>query len=484
MPNGSLNFALPVPGPQGPQGETGPQGPQGPQGVQGATGATGATGPQGDTGPQGPAGDTGAQGPQGEPGVVNATAPATYNAGTQTIGVTLGTGADTACAGNDSRLSDARTPTAHTHAQSEIAGLVAALAAKLDASGYTAGDVLAKLITVDGAGTGLDADLLRGGHPQFGNGGAGNLTVTSGTTVISSAAQYANITVSAGATLVVGTDDNIDRLVLRCSGTLTNAGTITSGLFPVLNSLETVGGVSRTTAGAGNAPANGAETRGYNQLRVAHGGTGGAGGGDGTNAGASASGRANTSNLKGPFLTTAAHELFPNGSTGAGSNGISPPANFTSAADWFSVARAPGGCGRGGGGGALKVAGGSNRGGAGGAGGRGRQPLLIAAAIVSNSGTIHCDGEGGANGEDGIAGNASGDISGGGGGGGGASGGVVAILTRSYANTGTVRAAGGSGGTGGLGKEHNGTPNVNRATSNGGNGGSGPAGVVVVTVIQ
>lgn len=44
----------------------------------------------------------------------------------------------------------------------EITALVAALALKLDISAYTAADVLAKLLTVDGAGSGLDADLLDG----------------------------------------------------------------------------------------------------------------------------------------------------------------------------------------------------------------------------------------------------------------------------------------------------------------------------------
>src|SRR5262245_14783142 len=50
----------------------------------------------------------------------------------------------------------------HTHAQGDITGLAASLAAKLDASAYTAADVLAKLLTVDGAGSGLDADTLDG----------------------------------------------------------------------------------------------------------------------------------------------------------------------------------------------------------------------------------------------------------------------------------------------------------------------------------
>jgi hypothetical protein len=114
-------------GPQGTKGDTGDTGPQGPAGAAGATGATGATGP---TGPQGA---TGPQGPQGDPGVVSATAPITYSS--QTVGISVGTGlatsggalvvsygttSGTACQGNDARLSDSRTPTAHGHAASDI----------------------------------------------------------------------------------------------------------------------------------------------------------------------------------------------------------------------------------------------------------------------------------------------------------------------------------------------------------------------------
>lgn len=46
----------------------------------------------------------------------------------------VGTTANTLCAGDDARLSDARTPTAHTHAQSDITGLVSDLASKVDTS--------------------------------------------------------------------------------------------------------------------------------------------------------------------------------------------------------------------------------------------------------------------------------------------------------------------------------------------------------------
>jgi hypothetical protein len=51
-----------------------------------------------------------AVGAKGEPGVIAATAPATYNAATQTIGVTTGTTSGTVAAGNDSRFTDGRPP--------------------------------------------------------------------------------------------------------------------------------------------------------------------------------------------------------------------------------------------------------------------------------------------------------------------------------------------------------------------------------------
>ena len=50
----------------------------------------------------------------------------------------------------------------HAHSISDITSLQTNLDAKLESSAYTAADVLAKLITVDGAGSGLDADTLDG----------------------------------------------------------------------------------------------------------------------------------------------------------------------------------------------------------------------------------------------------------------------------------------------------------------------------------
>ncbi|MFO1100037.1 MAG: hypothetical protein U1E81_17625 [Xanthobacteraceae bacterium] len=53
----------------------------------------------------------------------------------------------------------------HAHAISDIANLQATLDTKLAASAYTAADVLVKIKTVDGNGSGLDADLVRGTAP-------------------------------------------------------------------------------------------------------------------------------------------------------------------------------------------------------------------------------------------------------------------------------------------------------------------------------
>lgn len=50
----------------------------------------------------------------------------------------FGTTSGTVCQGNDSRLSDARTPTAHAHTVSDVSGLQTALSGKQNViSGYT-----------------------------------------------------------------------------------------------------------------------------------------------------------------------------------------------------------------------------------------------------------------------------------------------------------------------------------------------------------
>jgi hypothetical protein len=50
---------------------------------------------------------------------------------------------------------------------SDLAVLSNQIGAKLDSSAYTASDVLAKMLSVDGAGSGLDADRLDGNHASY-----------------------------------------------------------------------------------------------------------------------------------------------------------------------------------------------------------------------------------------------------------------------------------------------------------------------------
>jgi hypothetical protein len=55
----------------------------------------------------------------------------------------------------------------HNHVIANVDGLQAALDAKLNSATYTAADVLTKLLTVDGATSSLDADLLDGQHGTY-----------------------------------------------------------------------------------------------------------------------------------------------------------------------------------------------------------------------------------------------------------------------------------------------------------------------------
>ena len=153
-------------------GQTGPQGPAGP------TGPPGATGPQGATGPAGTKGDTGATGPQGPTGATGPT-PAHQWSGTSlrffngsawgayvnlkgSTGATGATGAtgpkgDTGATGPTGPQGPAGPsgPTGATGPQGP---------AGADGSPDTAAQVRAKLVTVDGSGSGIDADLLDGSH--------------------------------------------------------------------------------------------------------------------------------------------------------------------------------------------------------------------------------------------------------------------------------------------------------------------------------
>lgn len=146
-PSQVLSLVLPV-GPQGPAGQ------QGPQGVAGATGAAGPSGPQGPAGAKGDTGDTGPAGTTTWSGITDkpatftpsahthpasdvtglssiATSGSASDLGSGTLAIAripTGTTSSTVCIGNDSRLSDARTPTAHTQAWSTITSTPTTLA--------------------------------------------------------------------------------------------------------------------------------------------------------------------------------------------------------------------------------------------------------------------------------------------------------------------------------------------------------------------
>jgi hypothetical protein len=122
-------------GAAGAPGAPGPEGPEGPEGPQGDTGLTGPEGPEGPEGPQGDTGPAGAPGPDnvldGEP--VDTTGRSTGEALIWN-GTTWVPSSAAAILEGDARLTNARTPTAHGHPQSDITNLATDLAAKQDAA--------------------------------------------------------------------------------------------------------------------------------------------------------------------------------------------------------------------------------------------------------------------------------------------------------------------------------------------------------------
>ena len=86
------------------------------------------------------------------------TAIATKADGTTAINTTTTFGGDVSGTYNAIVIAD----DSHNHTIANVDGLQTALDAKLASSSYTAADVLTKLLTVDGTGTGLDADKVDG----------------------------------------------------------------------------------------------------------------------------------------------------------------------------------------------------------------------------------------------------------------------------------------------------------------------------------
>jgi len=103
----------------------------------------------------------------------------------------------------------------------DFAGTVTdALAKKLDKTSYTAADVLSKLLTVDGAGTGLDADTVDGKHAaDFDAAGTASAAVTTHEQAIDPHSQYTTETeVNSLAPKAPGVLDGLRRSVEAGSG--------------------------------------------------------------------------------------------------------------------------------------------------------------------------------------------------------------------------------------------------------------------------
>lgn len=166
-------------GPQGPAGVQGPAGPAGSTGPTGSQGATGATGPQGTTGATGATGAAGSKthfvnstgAPATTLGVVGdwahntagdlyeKTATSTWTLRDNLTGATGATGPQGATGPTGPQGPAGPAGSTGTTGATGPQGPAGA-----NGSPDTAAQVLAKLVTVDGAGSGLDADLLDGTH--------------------------------------------------------------------------------------------------------------------------------------------------------------------------------------------------------------------------------------------------------------------------------------------------------------------------------
>ena len=112
----------------------------------------------------------------------------------------------------------------HNHVISNIDGLQTALDAKLASSSYTAADVLTKIKTVDGAGSGLDADLLDGiSSASFLRGDATDAFTTLSGTQLTANLHSANSGVDNGFTFW-GTAETYS---IKMGDNQTNHGTVT-----------------------------------------------------------------------------------------------------------------------------------------------------------------------------------------------------------------------------------------------------------------
>jgi hypothetical protein len=324
-----------------------------------------------------------------------------------TASVTYGTTAGTACQGNDSRLSDARTPTSHVHDGSEIAsGTIAAARLAAHASTHSAGGsdaatlcdtflftrsskpatasgsngsytwsvpATAKFITIDATGPGGGggsgrrgaAGTVRGGGGGGGSGGRTiyefpvselganlGLTIAVGPGGAGAAAVTANDTNgNAGAAGTLPSDVTVTAtgafLARGWNGTGGSAGTTTGGGGGSAAFVSTFTGIGGGSGG-GSTPAGGTPGFGV-QAGQGGGGGGGISAADSAGAGGAGYSREVSRNLAGN----------PAGGTAGGGAGGA------------GIASAPGGSGGGGSGGGASTTTAAGAGGSGGAYGGG-----------------------------------------------------------------------------------------------------------------
>lgn len=102
------------------------------------------------------------------------------------------------------------------HEYSEILNLINT---KLNSSSYTAADILSKLLTVDGSGSGLDADTLDGTHLSTLNNNINNKVKYGSVTV-------ASVTANTSATVNVTISDQPATEHIICFTSGSNVGTV------------------------------------------------------------------------------------------------------------------------------------------------------------------------------------------------------------------------------------------------------------------
>ncbi len=347
------------------------------------------------------------------------------------IAVAYGTSAGTSAQGNDSRLSDARTPTSHasshasdgsdplTLAQSQITGLTSDLALKAPLASPT----LTGVPTAPTAPPGTDSTqiattafvLANGGGGAvpawfYGDGSDGTVTISVDTT-LTRIHYFENLTVLPGVRLRTMYPIHV-RGVLNLGGTIHNDGATASNPTLVVNQTYQTGGDPGNGATGNGGYANG----GYTPT-----GPGGAGG-TGGNSGTGNVGRAAPISTQG--MVTAQGRIPLAWALGAVPNGS---INRASQEGGPVALRIGGGAGGGGGAGD-----GVNAGGHGGSGGG---LCVVIARTITGSGSVTANG--------GNASNGTGGNSGGGGGGGG---GIVCIITDDATISITSSAVGGTGG--------------------------------------